>query len=80
MHPTGDDPVAETAELKARMTALLDETIARLPRRGAAARLLVAAGAPRRHRPHARGGRELDAEEKRERAAPARRQRRRGDK
>jgi 1-acyl-sn-glycerol-3-phosphate acyltransferase len=31
MHPTGADPVGETAELKARMSAMLDETIAAYP-------------------------------------------------
>ncbi|GAA5140581.1 lysophospholipid acyltransferase family protein [Nocardioides marinquilinus] len=31
LHPTGEDPVAETAELRAAMTALLDETIRGYP-------------------------------------------------
>ena len=31
LHPTGDDPVAETAELRAAMSALLDRTIATYP-------------------------------------------------
>lgn len=31
VHPTGVDPAAETAVLKSRMAALLDETIARYP-------------------------------------------------
>jgi len=31
LHPTGADPVAETTELKASMTRLLDETIRRYP-------------------------------------------------
>jgi 1-acyl-sn-glycerol-3-phosphate acyltransferase len=31
LHPTGADPSAETAELRARMAALLDETIASYP-------------------------------------------------
>ncbi len=31
LHPTGDSPVTETAELHARMSALLDETIAAYP-------------------------------------------------
>jgi 1-acyl-sn-glycerol-3-phosphate acyltransferase len=31
LHPTGTDPVAETAELKSRMGELLDETITRYP-------------------------------------------------
>ncbi len=31
MHPTGEDPVAETAELRRRLTELLDEAIAAYP-------------------------------------------------
>ena len=31
MHPTGEDPTAETAELKSRMAAMLDEAIADYP-------------------------------------------------
>ncbi|KRE94155.1 glycerol acyltransferase [Nocardioides sp. Soil774] len=31
MHPTGEDPVAETAELHARMSRMLDEAIASYP-------------------------------------------------
>ena len=31
MHPTGEDPVAETAELRARMSRMLDEAIASYP-------------------------------------------------
>lgn len=31
MHPTGEDPVAETAELHARMSKMLDEAIAEYP-------------------------------------------------
>ncbi|TIC88996.1 1-acyl-sn-glycerol-3-phosphate acyltransferase [Nocardioides sp. GY 10113] len=31
LHPTGDDPIAETAELKASMAAMLDEVIAAYP-------------------------------------------------
>lgn len=31
LHPTGADPVAETAQLRARMAALLDEVIAEYP-------------------------------------------------
>ena len=31
MHPTGEDPVAETAELRARMSRMLDEAIAEYP-------------------------------------------------
>jgi 1-acyl-sn-glycerol-3-phosphate acyltransferase len=31
MHPTGEDPAAETAELRARMSALLDRCIAEYP-------------------------------------------------
>lgn len=31
MHPTGDDPVAETATLRARMSEMLDRTVAAYP-------------------------------------------------
>lgn len=31
LHPTGEDPVAETADLRARMSTLLDEAIAAYP-------------------------------------------------
>jgi hypothetical protein len=31
MYPTGENPAAETAELRARMSALLDQTIAAYP-------------------------------------------------
>jgi 1-acyl-sn-glycerol-3-phosphate acyltransferase len=31
MHPTGDDPIGDTRELKARMSRMLDETIAAYP-------------------------------------------------
>ena len=58
MHVTGRDPVAETAELQrpdgARCSA---EAVADVPRRRAAARVLVGAGVDGRLRPHARGGR-----------------------
>ncbi|MDP3890581.1 1-acyl-sn-glycerol-3-phosphate acyltransferase [Nocardioides sp.] len=69
LHPTGENPLAETAELKARMTELLEQTIARYPadeqppgswwvpaRLGGSAPTLEEAA-------------ELDAAEKRERAA-----------
>ena len=56
MYPTGENAAAETAELKARMSALLDETIAAYPAERAAARLVVAAARARRLGPHARGG------------------------
>ena len=63
------DPVAETAELRAAMSTLLDETIRDLPGRRAAARLLVAARVVRRRAPRRPRRRpRLDAEEKRERA------------
>ena len=70
MHPTGEDPVAET-----RRAAPGDVRDARrgdrgVPRRRAAARRLVGARLARRRRPHPRARpRELDAAEKRERAA-----------
>ena len=69
MHPTGEDPVAETAELHRVMTQMLDETIAAYPadeqppgswwlpaRHGGSAPTLEEAAV-------------LDAQEKRERAA-----------
>ena len=69
MYPTGEDPVAETAELHDRLAALLEETHRRLPGRGAAPGLLVAAGLPRRVGADPGAGAELDAEEKAARAA-----------
>src|SRR6476469_8053765 len=68
LHPTGEDPVAETAELKARIAAMLEEVVASYP----------AAEQPPGARwvPASMGGSaptleesvRLDAEEKRERA------------
>ena len=57
LHPTGDDPVAETAELHARDGADARRDHPGLPGRRAAARLLVAARVVRRQRAHPRGGR-----------------------
>ena len=68
LHPTGATRSPRPPSCKAAMAAMLDEAIRGLPRRRAAARLLVAARLVRRQRPDARGGRRLDAEEKRERA------------
>jgi hypothetical protein len=69
LHPTGEDPAAETAELHAVMTALLDRAVADYPAAeqppGAwwvPARLGGSAPTPER-------AAELDAEEKRARAA-----------
>ena len=56
MYPSGADPVAETAELRAAPGAGRRGD-RRLPRRGAAARVVVAAGLPRRLGPHARARR-----------------------
>ena len=57
LHPTGADPVAETAELHARDVAAARRGDRGLPRRRAAARLLVAPGVVRRQRAHpGRGG------------------------
>ena len=50
------------------MVSLLDQTIRAYPADEQPAGLLVAAGVVRRLRPDPRGGRRLDAEEKRERA------------
>ncbi|MCR6032636.1 1-acyl-sn-glycerol-3-phosphate acyltransferase [Nocardioides sp. zg-579] len=69
LHPTGVDPVAETAELRAALTSLLDETIAAYPAEEQApgswwlpARLGGSAPTPEE-------AERLDAEEKRDRAA-----------
>ncbi|MDO9379530.1 MAG: lysophospholipid acyltransferase family protein [Nocardioidaceae bacterium] len=67
IHPTGDDPVAETADLRTRMRGLLDETVARYPvdpagQWWAPARLGGAAPTPEE-------AERLDGAEKRERAA-----------
>ena len=56
LHPTGADPVAETAELRAAMSGLLGRGDRRLPRRRAAARRLVGPRLARRHGPDAGGG------------------------
>ena len=56
LHPTGADPVAETAELHAAMATMLDDRSA-TTRPRAAAGLVVAARVARRRRAHAgRGG------------------------
>ncbi|MBC9732387.1 lysophospholipid acyltransferase family protein [Nocardioides marmotae] len=69
LHPTGVDPVAETAELRAALTSLLDETIAAYPAEEQPpgswwlpARLGGSAPTPEE-------AERLDAEEKRDRAA-----------
>ena len=56
MHPTGDDPAAETLELHAAAADAGRRGGRRLPRRRAAPRLLVAARLPRRLGPDPRGG------------------------
>ena len=69
LYPTGEDPVAETAELKARMTVLLDEAIAEYP---AEEQPPGSWWLPARHggsAPTLEEAERLDAEEKRERAA-----------
>ena len=68
LHPTGDDPVAETAELKLQMSELLDQTIARYP---ADEQPPGSWWVPASHggsAPTPERAAELDAEEKRERA------------
>lgn len=68
MYPTGENAAAETAELKARMSALLDETIAAYP---ADERPPGSWWLPRRlggSAPTLEEAKVLDAEEKRERA------------
>ncbi len=69
LYPTGADPVAETAELKARMSALLEEAIAEYP---AEEQPPGAWWVPARHggsAPSLEEAARLDAEEKRQRAA-----------
>lgn len=68
LHVTGEDPVAETAELKARMEALLDRAIAEYP---AAEQPPGSWWVPQRHggsAPTLAEAAVLDADEKRERA------------
>ena len=56
LHPTGEDPVAETAELHRVMSAMLDEAIADYPAAEQPPGFVVAAEALRRQRPDPRGG------------------------
>ena len=56
LHPTGDDPAAETAELHQVMSSMLDEAIRAYPSAEQPAGSLVAAQPVRRHRPDSRGG------------------------
>jgi 1-acyl-sn-glycerol-3-phosphate acyltransferase len=68
LHPTGEDPTAETAELHSAMTALLDQTIARHP---ADEQPPGSWWLPARHggsAPTLERAAEMDNEEKRERA------------
>jgi len=66
MHPTGDDPVADTAELKRRMDALLAECIEAYPDKEPGAWWLPAAYGG--SAPSLEEAERLDAEEKRLRA------------
>lgn len=82
MHPTGADPVAETAELRARMAKLLEEAIAEYP---ADEQPPGSWWLPARHggsAPTLEEAARLDAEEKRERARKRaeKRKKRQGDK
>jgi 1-acyl-sn-glycerol-3-phosphate acyltransferase len=82
MHPTGADPVAETAELRARMAQLLEEAIAEYP---ADEQPPGSWWLPARHggsAPTLEEAARLDAEEKRERARKRaeKRKKRQGDK
>ena len=82
MHPTGADPVAETAELRARMAQLLEEAIAEYP---ADEQPPGSWWLPARHggsAPTLEEAARLDAEEKRERARKRaeKRKKRRSDK
>ena len=72
LHPTGEDPVAETAALHERMSAMLDETIAAYP---ADEQPPGSWWLPARHggsAPTPQEAARLDAEEKRARAAKRR--------
>ena len=70
MRPTGEDPVAETAELRARMAGDARRGDPRLPRRRAAPGLVVGARvATAAPRPRLEEAARLDAAEKRDRAA-----------
>lgn len=78
LHPTGDDPVAETAELKQRMSVLLDEAIEGYP---AAERPEGAWWVPARFggsAPTLEEATALEAEEKRQRAEARRAKRAQG--
>ena len=82
MHPTGEDPVAETAELRARMSRMLDEAIAAYP---AGEQPPGSWWLPASHggtAPTLEQAAVLDAEEKRERARKRaeKRAKRQGDK
>lgn len=66
LHPTGDDPAAETAALKLRMEALLEEAIAAYPDKQDGAWWLPASHGG--SAPSLAEAERLDAEEKRERA------------
>ncbi|MDT0202425.1 lysophospholipid acyltransferase family protein [Nocardioides sp. AE5] len=69
MTPTGEDPVAETAELKDRMAALLDETIRNYPSGEQPPGSWWLPAAYGGSAPTLTEAAELDAAEKRERAA-----------
>ena len=82
MHPTGEDPAAETAELRARMAKMLDEAIAEYP---AAEQPAGSWWVPASHggsAPTLEEAAALDAAEKRERARKRaeKRAKRQGDK
>ncbi len=68
MHPTGADPVAETAELKARMATLLDRTIRAYPADEQPAGSWWLPASYGGSAPTPEEALRLDAEEKRERA------------
>lgn len=69
MHPTGEDPVAETAELKRRLEELLDETIRAYPADEQPEGSWWLPAAYGGSAPTLEEAERLDAEEKRERAA-----------
>jgi 1-acyl-sn-glycerol-3-phosphate acyltransferase len=79
LHPTGTDPVAETAELKATMARLLDETIRSYPAEEQPPGSWWLPASYGGSAPTLEEAERLDAEEKRERAARRAAKRAQGD-
>lgn len=68
MHPTGEDPVAETAELRSRMAAMLDQAIGGYPAEELEPDAWWVPASHGGSAPDLERASEMDAEEKRERA------------